>query len=171
MGSRMGVSGREHSTRDEALNEVLQGKSVWVGRQPFSPGGSGARSGGLHGRDRALAGGRAHDVTACGTHAPRASKRCSHRSALPDVRAGTRVGKWNNWLCEDTERWYKNVPCWARSQPQSLLSTNTRCGVSPSWTPGSCSQEQLLEKAALSMFLLFRGELVFYPGNSSGASE
>lgn len=81
MGSRMGVSGREHSTRGEAWNEVLQGNSVWVGSQPFSPGGSGARSGGLHGRARALAGGRAHDVTACGTHAPGARERCSRRSA------------------------------------------------------------------------------------------
>lgn len=82
-------------------------------------------------------------------------------AALPDVCAGTRAGKWNNWLCKDTERWYKNVPCWAWSQPQSLLSTNTRCGVSHSWTPGSCSQEQLLEKAAISIFLVFRGELYF----------
>lgn len=60
-------------------------------------------------------------------------------AALPDVRAGTRSEKWKNHLCKDAE---KRPVLSLASATVCIPSTNMLRGVSQSWSPSFCSQEQ-----------------------------
>lgn len=109
MGSRMGVSRREHSTTDEALNQVLQGENLLSWKWALFPVGILRLCfGGLYSRDQALASRGVHDVIGCITCARRASKRCSHCSAARCVRWNA-LWEMEPHLFKGTKKWYKNV--------------------------------------------------------------